>query len=82
MSLASWSYVRLNNFQALGWVLLAAMEAAISEPTIVAVRSASEPSELRSQGSSLILARLPGTHQYLSLKYKYGNTLDTSARWT
>ena len=82
MSLASWSCVRLSNFQALGWALLEAMEAAISEPTIVGVRSASEPPELRSQESSLILARFSGTHLYLSLKYKYGNTPDISGRRT
>ena len=82
MSLGSWSYVRLNNFQAPGWALLAAMEAAISEPTRVGVRSASEPPELGRRGSSALLARFSGLYRYLSLKYKYGNTLDTSARRT
>ena len=82
MSLASWSYVRVNNLQSLGWALLVAMEATISEPTIVGVRTASELSELRSQGSSLLLARFSGTYRHLSLEYKYGDTLDISARRT
>jgi len=82
VSLASWSYVRLSNYQALGWALLVAMEATISEPTLVGARSASEAPELRSQGSSLLLARFSGTYRYLSLRYKYGNTLDIFVKLT
>ena len=58
------------------------MEATISEPTIVGVRSAGETSKLPSQGSRSLLTRFSAAYRYLSLKYKYGNTLDISGRRT
>jgi len=58
------------------------MEATISEPTIVGVRSAGETSKLRLQGSSPLLTRFSAAYRYLSLEYKYGNTPDISGRRT
>ena len=56
------------------------MDATISEPTIVGVRSEGETSKWPSQGSRPLFTRFSAAHPYLSLKYKYGNTLDISGR--
>ena len=45
---------------------------------MVGERSAGGPEELQLQGSSQLPARFSDTHRYLSLKYKYRNTLDIS----
>jgi hypothetical protein len=58
------------------------MEATISEPATAGVRSAGETSKRQSQGSSLLLARFSAAYRYLSLKYKYGKTLNISGRQT
>jgi hypothetical protein len=55
------------------------MEAAIFELTIGGVRSTGELSKLQLQASNPAFAAFSATYQYLSLKYKYGNTFDISA---
>ncbi len=47
---------------------------------MVGERSGGGPGELQLQGSSQLPAPFSDTHRYLSLKYKYSNTLDISSR--